>query len=82
MAFTGGAAGWELPWRWRGQGSVDRRAAQQTHKTRRAWVFHTLKALKSIRTGERRCVRPGRGRLGLSRHNHRSKQGGLGVWRV
>ena len=42
MACTGGAAGWELPWRWRGQGSVDRRAAWQTHKTWRAWSFHSL----------------------------------------
>ena len=79
MAFTGGVAGWERPRRWRGQGPVDRRAARQTHKTRRAWVFHTLEALKSQGTGERRCVRPGRGALGAAIHEQRPKLRGSGA---
>ncbi len=79
MAFNGDWAGWELPRRWRGQGSVDRRAARQTHKTRRAWVFHTLEALKPQRTGERRCVRLGRGALGAAIHCRRPKLRGSGA---
>jgi hypothetical protein len=79
MAFNGDWAGWELPWRWRGQSSVDWRGARQTHKTRRAWVFHTLEALKSTRTGERRCVDWRRGVLGAAIHEQRPKLRGSGA---
>jgi hypothetical protein len=79
LAFNGDWAGWEMPRRWRGQGLVDRRGARQTHKTRRAWVFHTLEALKSQWTGGRRCVDWRRGALGAAIHWWLSKLCGLGA---
>ena len=46
--FTKDAAGWDCPCTGGAQINGDWRATRQTHKTRRAWVFHTLEAFNSL----------------------------------
>ena len=76
MARTGRAAGWERPCTGGAQINGERRATRQTHRTRRAWVFHTLEALNSPWTGGGHGVGWRRGRLGEAMERTRPRLGG------
>ena len=79
MAEAGDAAGWDCPCTGGAQITGERRAARQTHKTRRAWVFHTLEAFNSLWTGGGHSVGWRRGALGAAMHEQRPKLRGSGA---